>query len=225
MNLKDWNIKDNAVYIPYTFKKERHPDPRDMYVNIQRISDKEVLNCNWTKLIDGEFYILSSFTLNTLFNNEMGKIGRPLMISGYQASVDSQTGAFSQFGEYIINTINNTDGFEALKNPDYEVTNDINEDTPSDIWYEINTRDMREIVRACWGEPKKIHNDQHKPHYNTYDCKFHDHESSALVYNQIFECKGDSCHTGKIDQVDFIKKEFGVESKEEVIEKYLELNI
>lgn len=147
------------------------------------------------------------------------------MLSGYQANVDSQKGAFSLFGQDIINTINNTGDFEALKNPDYEVTSDTGEDTSSDIWYEINTRDMREIVRACWGEPIKIHKEPFKPHYNTYNCKFHDYECSALVYTQIFECMGNSCHTGKIDQVGFIKKEFGVESKDEVIEKYLELNI
>ena len=225
MNLESWIINENEVYIPYTFKTERHPDPRDMYLNIQRVPGKEELNFNWVKQIDGEYFKLSSFILNTLFNSKMGKIGRLLMSSGYQASVDTDNGVFANFGQYIINTINNSDGFEALKNPEYEVTSDINEYSSSDIWYEINTRDMWDIVGACWGKPKEVHNHKYKPSYNTYDCKFHDHECSALVYGQIFECKGNSCHTGKIDQVGFIKKEFRLTTKDEVIKKYLELNI
>lgn len=70
MNLVNWKIKENEVYIPYTFKKERHPDPRDINLNIQRVSDKEELNCNWVKQIGGEYFKLSGFTLYTLFNSK-----------------------------------------------------------------------------------------------------------------------------------------------------------
>ena len=139
----NWEYDSSGLYIPYTFKYERNPDPRDIYLKIERIPDikKNFLKYSWTVKKDGEFKTLNFFRRDFLPVEEdidsggKASINKKLSHTGRLARLNSETGSYKGFMEEVIMTIINSDCLEVFKEIefDFPILNDEEESEEDEI--------------------------------------------------------------------------------------------
>ena len=94
-----WNSDETGVYIPYLFKNENNPDPREVYLKISRLPTEDThFEYTWVKLHKGHYYKLSSSAIgNNPVNTEAPKFIRSIILSGNHATLDSGEGSYKHF--------------------------------------------------------------------------------------------------------------------------------
>ena len=152
----DWD--SSGLYIPYTFRYEKNPDSRDIYLKIERVPDKktEFIIYSWNYKVNGEFKRLNFFRRDFLPVEEeiesggKSSINKKLSHLGRLASLDAEQGSYKEFFEGLIMDIINSDGLEVFKELDYIFPvpdeEDIEEVEDSQILDEIESRRNPELT-------------------------------------------------------------------------------
>ena len=125
---KGWEYDSSGLYIPYDFKYEKNPDPRDIYLKMERIPDlkKNFLKYTWTVKKDGEFKTLNFFRRDFLPVEEdidsggKASINKAISFKGRNARLNAEKDSYKSFMNEIIEDIINSDCLEVFKELDFE---------------------------------------------------------------------------------------------------------
>ena len=226
-----WKSDETGVYVPYTFKKEDNPDPRNVYLKISRLpSEDSHFEYAWVKQKDGYYFKLSKSVIgDNPVNAEEGRFINKLVSAGTHATLDSEKGCYKNFYLNLKDNISQYNCLGILKEDYYEFNVEypqkVGLTTEEIMLDDLNTRDMREIASKVIDDSNlvKHYNNSYRP-YDHYICPWHDDKKpSAMAYEQLFVCTSTNCDVGKLDQEAFIKKAYGLKTIGEVVIKYVDL--
>lgn len=133
---KNWDYDNSAIYIPYTFKHEKNPDLRNIYLRIERIPNqkKGFMLYSWTSHEDDEYRKLNSFRRDILLTEEdidsssKSSINKKLSHLGRIAKLDSGEGIYKGFFENLLIDIVNAPCLEVFKELDFDFPIDDEDD-------------------------------------------------------------------------------------------------
>ena len=125
---KGWEYDSSGVYIPYKYKYDRNPDPREIYLKMERIPDlkKKFLKYTWTVKRDGEFKTLNFFRRDFLPVEEdidsggKASINRALSFKGKNARLNAETDSYKSFMNGIIEEIINSSCLDVFKELEFD---------------------------------------------------------------------------------------------------------
>ena len=223
-----WKYDETGVYIPYLFKNEDNPDPREVYLKISRLPSEDLhFEYTWTKLHNGNYYNIAKSAIGSNpVNQEVGRFIFPIMSAGKHATLDSGEGSYKNFYVDLKDKLNESDCLDILKEDEFEFEypRKLELDDGEFISNELHTIDMRELAAELLDDKYlvKHYKNRHKP-YDHYICPWHDDKQpSAMAYEQLFICTSTNCDVGKLDQEAFIKKVYGFEERVDVLQKFIE---
>lgn len=223
-----WRYNETGVYVPYLFKNDDNPDPREVYLKISRLPSEDThFEYTWVKLHNGNYYNIAHSAIGSNpVNQEVGRFIFPIMSAGTHATLDSTQGSYKNFYMDLKDKITESN-LDILKEENYEFnyTQKSELKEKQAILNDLNTQDVREIASKVIDNNNlvKHYNNPYKP-YDHYICPWHDDkEPSAMAYEQLFYCTSTNCSVGKMDQEALIRHAFNLETTDEVIDKYIEL--
>lgn len=122
----DWD--SSGLYIPYTFKYEKNPDSRDIYLKIERLPDKKTdfIIYSWNYKVNGEYKRLNFFRRSILpveeeiESNGKSSINKKLSHTGRLARLNSDKGVYKEFMEDLLMDIINSPCLDIFKDLDYD---------------------------------------------------------------------------------------------------------
>ena len=128
MEKKGYEWDSTGLYKPYRYKHEINPDPRDIYLKIERLPDKKTdfIIYSWNYKKDGEFKRLNYFRRSFLPAEEeidsggKASINRKLSHTGRLARLNSAEGKYKSFMEELLMDIINSPCLDVFKELDFE---------------------------------------------------------------------------------------------------------
>ena len=165
---KGWEYDSSGVYIPYKYKYDRNPDPREIYLKMERIPDlkKKFLKYTWTYKKDGEFKTLNFFRRDFLPVEEdidsggKASINRALSFKGNNARLNAETGSYKSFMNEIIGDIINSPCLDVFKELEFDFPiipdEDDEEESISEMDADFNSRLCPELSYDDLDDAKEV---------------------------------------------------------------------